>query len=388
MIAYRKTRKKHYLTPINRTAAVLKTFLWQILTIIACFFLITLLISAFSDRISPLTNVYVAYFGLFFPFILAFNILFFIVWLIFRKWKQVLVTFLVFIISWGAIRTYFPLHRKTKEIPENSIKILTYNVMRFESLKKHTKKTPNPILQYVIEQDPDIVCFQEFGTAKKSKTELLMTDILSALKNMPYHHIESLKFPYDSYTFGLAIFSKYPILSARKLSIDSEYNGAFVAELDIQGRKVTLINNHLESNKISADERSDYYNLTKDPNTQKLEILTHTMFQRLTPAFKLRAEQADLIADVIRENKNPYIIVCGDFNDTPISYARHKIKGELLDAFVESGSGMGISFNRNRFMFRIDYILHSINIKSYNCTVGKLKNSDHYPVWTYLHFEK
>jgi endonuclease/exonuclease/phosphatase family metal-dependent hydrolase len=147
-----------------------------------------------------------------------------------------------------------------------------------------------------------------------------------------------------------------------------------------------LINSHLESNKISDDERTDYYYLTKDPNKQKLENFTHMMFQRLTPAFKMRAKQAQVINQAIRENKNPYIIVCGDFNDTPISYARHTIKGDLEDAFVESGSGMGISFNRHRFFFRIDYILHSKNMKAYNCTVGKLKISDHYPVCTYLRF--
>jgi endonuclease/exonuclease/phosphatase family metal-dependent hydrolase len=366
---------------------LLKKIIRQILTIIAVFGLVILLIAAFSDRISPLTNVYVAYFGLFFPFILAFNVLFLFVWLIAKEWKRSLLTVLVLLLSWSSIHTYFSFHRKTKEIPEDCIKILTYNVMRFERLRKHTKESPNPILQYVIEQDPDIVCFQEFGTAKSGKKELLLTDILSALKNYPYHHIESLKFPYDSYTFGLAIFSKFPVLSTRKLPINSEYNGSFVTELDIRGKKLTLINNHLESNKISADERSDYYNLTRDPDTQKLETFTHTMFQRLTPAYKLRAVQADMIAGVVRESKNPYIIVCGDFNDTPVSYARHKIKGELLDAFVESGSGMGISFNRHRFLFRIDYILYSKNIKSYNCTVGKLKNSDHYPVWTYLHLE-
>jgi endonuclease/exonuclease/phosphatase family metal-dependent hydrolase len=142
----------------------------------------------------------------------------------------------------------------------------------------------------------------------------------------------------------------------------------------------------LESTKIAEDERSDYYNLTKEPDTQKLEAFTHTMFQRLTPAFKLRAKQADMISEVIKESKNPYIIVCGDFNDTPISYARHKIKVYLTDAFVESGSGMGITYNKHRFLFRIDYIFHSANMKAYNSTVGKLKNSDHYPVWTYLQF--
>jgi endonuclease/exonuclease/phosphatase family metal-dependent hydrolase len=100
----------------------------------------------------------------------------------------------------------------------------------------------------------------------------------------------------------------------------------------------------------------------------------------------MRANQAHVIDREIRESRNPYIVVCGDFNDTPISYAYRTIKGDLEDAFVESGSGMGISFNRYRFLFRIDYILHSKNMKAYNCTVGKLKVSDHYPVCTYLQF--
>jgi endonuclease/exonuclease/phosphatase family metal-dependent hydrolase len=108
------------------------------------------------------------------------------------------------------------------------------------------------------------------------------------------------------------------------------------------------------------------------------------MTKRLTPAYKARAVQAQILSQTIKENKNPYIIVCGDFNDTPISYARYKIKGNLRDAFVDSGFGLGITYNKYRFLFRIDYILHSSNIKSYNCTVGKLKDSDHYPLWCYL----
>ena len=157
-------------------------------------------------------------------------------------------------------------------------------------------------------------------------------------------------------------------------------------ELDINGKKVTLITAHLESNGIAAHERTEYYNFTNEPDRQKLENFTHMIFKRLTPAFRKRSAQARVLAYAIQENPNPYIIVCGDFNDTPISYTRRTIKGNLKDAFVESGRGMGISYNRHRFLFRIDYILHSKNMKAYNCTVGKLKTSDHYPVCTYLQF--
>jgi len=206
------------------------------------------------------------------------------------------------------------------------------------------------------------------------------------LEKYPYNHYHSLNFPNKNEIFGLAIFSRFPILSSRKVPYESSYNGSFITELDVNGKNVTLINNHLESNKLSEEERNNYYQMTKEMDTQSIDAFTQTLTKRLTPAFKERATQAQIISDIIKNEENPYIIVCGDFNDTPISYARHKIKGNLRDAFVDSGFGLGITYNKYRFLFRIDYIMHSENIKSYNCEVGDLKNSDHYPLWCYLQF--
>ena len=50
-----------------------------------------------------------------------------------------------------------------------------------------------------------------------------------------------------------------------------------------------------------------------------------------------------------------------------------------------SGKGLGISYNQNKFYFRIDNILISPNLKAYNCTVDRsIKASDHYPIWCYI----
>jgi endonuclease/exonuclease/phosphatase family metal-dependent hydrolase len=59
----------------------------------------------------------------------------------------------------------------------------------------------------------------------------------------------------------------------------------------------------------------------------------------------------------------------------------------LNDAFAESGQGLGVSFNQNKFYFRIDHILTSRNFRTYNCTVDRsISVSDHYPIWCYLEF--
>ena len=77
--------------------------------------------------------------------------------------------------------------------------------------------------------------------------------------------------------------------------------------------------------------------------------------------------------------------MCGDFNTSPISYAHRTIAEGLTDAFVESGFGLGISYHRNGFLFRIDNILISPDLQSYRCTVdSRIKNSDHYPIWCYV----
>jgi endonuclease/exonuclease/phosphatase family metal-dependent hydrolase len=354
----------------------------RILNVLA---LVVLLMAAFSDFISPFRTVIFSYLGLFFPLIFLFNLALFFFWLFTEHWKTAGLNFLVFLVCINAIHTYFPIHAETKNVPEGCIKILTYNVMRFGRQDKKSKKESNKILRYIRENDADIVCIQEFGALRSgSNTRLTEKDIIVALNKYPYHNISGLKFPYPDETFGVAIFSKYPILSVRKVPYESEYNGSIICELAVRGEKVTLINNHLESNKLSYEERNNYYQMTQDPDSRSLDVFTKMMTKRLTPAYRLRALQAQIISKMIAENTNPYIIVCGDFNDTPISYARRKIKGNLRDAFVDSGCGLGITYNRYRFLFRIDYILHSSNIKSYNCTVGKLRDSDHFPVWCYL----
>jgi len=364
----------------------LKKFFRIILYTLNAIALAGLLLSAFSGYVSPQRFIIFAYLGLFFPFILVANIAVFIVWLLFKQWKPALMHLVVFFICGGAIYAYCPLHSKSKEIPTDAIKILTYNVMRFNNMKKDNPKgdSPNKILQYIMESDADIVCIQEFGVTGGGDNFLGVDYVINTLSKYPYHNIPRMRYPFRNQIFDLAVFSKFPILSFQKVLYESDYNESYAFELDIRGKRVTLINNHLESNKLTDEERSNYYQITKEPDTQSLNDFTQIMSKRLTPAFKTRAEQAEIVSQTISENKNPYIIVCGDFNDTPISYARYKIKGNLRDAFSDSGFGLGITYNKYRFLFRIDYILHSDNIKSYNCTVGKLNSSDHYPLWCYL----
>lgn len=99
-----------------------------------------------------------------------------------------------------------------------------------------------------------------------------------------------------------------------------------------------------------------------------------------------RAEQADLIAKHIK-NCNYPVILCGDFNDVPMSYTYHTIANSLTDAFRKSGNGVGATYTGTYMPFRIDFILYSKGLKAVDYKTGNISLSDHYPVSSTLQVE-
>ncbi|MDH6304969.1 endonuclease/exonuclease/phosphatase family metal-dependent hydrolase [Parabacteroides sp. PF5-5] len=340
-----------------------------------------LIVSAYSDYVSPNRSLFFSYIGLIFPFICLMNACFLVYWIILHQWKFLLIGVIAFVVCWKPVRSYFPLHIKSKPVPEEGvIKVLTYNVMGF-AYKDHTKEEPNEIVRYIINSEADIVCLQECHINKSKITEKKLNN---ALGMYPYHSFV----PLQSKNWGLAVYSKFPILKSRKIEYGSEYNGSAVHELDINGKSMTLINNHLESFKLTMDDKTRYSDFIKGVGPETFDELKGTIQRKLGPAFLIRAKQARIIADEIQRAKSDYLLVCGDFNDTPVSYAHRKIQGSLLDAFAESGRGLGVTYNQNFFWFRIDHILYSANMQAINCRVGHVKYSDHYPVYCYLKLEE
>lgn len=342
---------------------------------------VLLILSAFSDRVSPETSVAFSYLGLLFPILCALNLCFVLYWIFLNSWKSLLISICGFAICWGPVKRYFPFHFKQEVPKEEVIKVLTYNVMGF-GYKNHSKDKPNEILEYIAKSDADIVCIQEFYASKSTK-HLTASQIYKALKKYPYRSIFYFKRA-KNHNLGIAVFSKYKISKSRRVKYASLGNGSSVHELDIKGKKLTLINNHLESFKLTMDDKSKYFAFIKTLDPEELDVLKGSVGQKLGSAFTIRAEQAVAVAKEIKSAEGDYVLVCGDFNDTPISYAHRTIQGDLDDAFVKSGQGMGVTYNQNFFWFRIDNILHSKNITPINCTVDNVSYSDHYPLWTYL----
>ena len=343
-------------------------------------FILLLIAAAYSPYIDPTVHPIRSCLGLAFPVFLLTNIGFLLFWLLIRQYKVALLPLAGLLLCYGQIRTYFPINFHTDHLPEESLKILSYNVMHFNSGKKENGE--NAILTYLQNSGADILCIQEFTA--HSSPHLTQKEIDRALHDYPYRHIDRLGSS-DISANNIACYSKYPILSAQRLNYVSDCNGSMIYELKVGKDTLMLINNHLESNKLTAEDKQVYTGMLTDPKKEKMKSGARLLLGKLGEASAIRGPQADAVAKAVRTSKHAKVIVCGDFNDTPISYARRVIGQHMNDAFTQSGQGLGISYNQNRFYFRIDHILVSKNLRTYNCTVDRsIKDSDHYPIWCYV----
>ncbi len=354
-------------------------FIQKLILLVNLLFVVLFIFTAYSPMLNPTTYPILSCAGLAFPIFLLINLSFFLFWL-FIKVKFTLLPLLGFLICLAPIKNYLPIHFKTKSPPEQHLKILSYNVMGFDRLIKENGE--NPILNYLKESKADIICVQEYQVSTNKKY-LTQEDINEALKDYPFHKIN--KVGATNSGNQVACFSKYPIISEKTINNQTDYNGSIKYELAIGEDTLTVINNHLESNKLTKADKEVYEGMIREPEAKRVKQGLSHLVRKLAEASTIRSQQVDTLAKEIENVKHYPLIFCGDFNDSPISYTLYSFRKLLTDTFVQSGHGLGISYNQNKFFFRIDHILVSKELKAYQCTVDQtIENSDHYPIWCYI----
>ena len=133
------------------------------------------------------------------------------------------------------------------------------------------------------------------------------------------------------------------------------------ADIAVKDDTLRVFNLHLHSTTIRKTD-SNYIENHEYMNDEESEEQIKSMVARLTENNKLRAAQVDTITQIIAASPYP-VIVCGDFNDTPISYTYRKMSRRMRDSYREQGRGYAHSYRGFFDMLRIDYILCSKNFE-------------------------
>ena len=302
---------------------------------------------------------------LFLPMMLILNVIYFIYWGIQFK-RQILLPALVLLLGITFINKFYKFSKK--DLPEevSDFTVLSYNVRLFNKFEWSDKETvPIEISDFVKENNPDILCIQEFSNAKDFD-----------YKRYQYKYILSKG---DKIKTGQAIFSKFKIIDEGEVVFPNSNNNVIFADIKKGKDTIRIYSIHLQSIKITPDvnEINDDINGMDQKKSQR-------MFKRMSTAFKEQQLQAEIIMEHKNNCKYP-IIICGDMNNSAFSYVYRVIRGDLQDSFEEAGSGFGKTYDFKYYPARIDYIFadKSIKVKNFKNFI-EIVDSDHFPIMARL----
>ena len=266
---------------------------------------------------------------------------------------------------------------------------MSYNVRNFDLYNwSGNKATRSDIMKLIREENPDIICFQEYYT---DDNEFRDTEYLRDSLGYRHHY---MRVTFDKMAkkdgsksnnhmqWGLAIFSRYEIRDRGLVQLgQASANQCMYADLQVGARLLRVYNTHLQSIHLGYDDYDTIEELSANQSTSwhKLKNILRKM-KRATAA---RAHQARTLQDALSQYDG-HKILCGDFNDAPVSYTYPTISRGMQDAFVERGCGFGSSFATRPGIFRIDFMLTDQSISIYSCRTLDRRLSDHYPIVTTL----
>lgn len=354
----------------------MRNFLKKIVLIVNILLALFLILAYLSANINPATSWIFAFIALSYPIMLFLNIIFIIWWLLFRKWYFLISLFSI-LLGWQALRSTFQFNFKSPEATGKTLKVATYNVRLFNYYQWNKDTSAwQRIVDYIHTESPDIVCFQEFITLPGTHHDL--ENLKRRMAPLSYTHVYYTDRVRGKLNFGMATFSRYPIIHKKMIDFKESLNGSISSDIIVDDDTIRVYNCHLQSIRLRKDYNDLLDSLIFNYSDKQLDELKDISV-RMKQAFIRRAEQVQTLKDDIRTSPYP-VIICGDFNDTPVSYTYRNMSENLKDAFIESGTGIGTTFRGNFPYVRIDYVLYSPYFTSNYYKIKKVRWSDHYPL--------
>lgn len=247
------------------------------------------------------------------------------------------------------------------------VRIVTYNIAHGRGLNpiqgttgvarlKHNLRRIGDLL---MELDPDVVALQEIDQKSRWAGNFDQLDYLSRYTGMPYSvfGIHNRREGLMNLAYGNGLLSKHPILVSETVSFGQQQvgeKGFIFAELDLNGRRLPIVNLHLHYRSKSR-----------------------------------RFKQLDMLLDFLREKRRAHSgewpalpIVCGDFNtpqtssDVTAALGRHL---QDMGAYTLHPR-KGRTFPSPLPVRLLDFVFVPPQATTPFCRVVNSKLSDHRPV--------
>jgi endonuclease/exonuclease/phosphatase family metal-dependent hydrolase len=308
---------------------------------------------------------------------LVLNVLFLLYWLFKRSWAA-LVPVLVIGVCWDYYQRGLTMNVGERPVSEeeNRVQVLTFNVRVFntyEHLRDTAFTSSKGIINFVARHPADVILLQEYYNDPNSK--IFSTEEQIGAGQGKESFVSSILTNKDGSEFGLAIFSRYPILHRDRIRFDHQsINHAMFADIKVHSDTIRVYNVHLQS--MSIDDGA----VAAALRGEQVRREGKTIFKRLRGGFLARSGQVDTLLAHIASSPYP-VVVGGDMNDIPWSYTYESFTHQLTNAFQELGTGWGTTYNGQIPFLRIDHQFYSDRLHPYQITIHKeMPYSDHLPM--------
>ena len=187
------------------------------------------------------------------------------------------------------------------EAPEGAIKVLSYNVRLFGLYDDPSGAQKNGIFNFIRKESPDIACFQEYFKQDKPTTFETFDSLNAIIKTVDFHE-RSAHRRRGRKNFGIAIFSKYKMISKGDITFDNQgemdFNYCIYADIVTQKDTFRIYNVHLQSIRLT------------EPGSKAKEHIVSTIKEsgvKLRNAYLKRAGQSRKVLSHIQ--KSPSLLL-------------------------------------------------------------------------------
>ena len=373
---------------------------------------ILLMLSGFVPTISPETNSWLPLLGLAFPVFFALMVVAFFYWLLQGKWRSLFALSCLLLnlgqaslyIQWNHLNAETqgiknasnglenkqegdgPVNKEALDMNAKKLKIITYNTQLFGLYQNessvdivNTEYMPamDSFLQVLKKENADVVCLQEVY----AKAGGLKALALFLKAEGGYDHSQTYTLS-ERRPYGMIVLSKYAIKRWKPLPLGSNTgNMAMWFDIEIpseyaflRNAQIRIYNLHLQSFRFA---KKDFEVMQKQKEQKEIDLEgSKGIISRLRLGYQRRAQQVGIVKQSVLNCDLPKVI-CGDFNDIPVSYSYRQLSAGMRDAFVEAGRGLETTYKGSMPSFRIDYVLFDNPMRALNYKSIKEVPSDH-----------
>lgn len=331
-----------------------------------------LVISGWSGYLYVSSFPVISFAGMIFTPLFFLNLAFALFWAIFhsrKAWYSIAAICLTAVPAWRLC----PLNitGNPSDSSDRQISLLSYNTREY-GMGDNGGSGSDEVFRFIGETGADIICLQESGGRQFADARRRDKDFLPSHK-------------YSCSGRSELIVSRWPILQWEEVMFENSWNGALHCLILHGADTISVYDCHFQSTGLKSADIRDYSTMVEHPKDSIDYEKSIAMLRKLSHAATMRAGQAEEMAALIDADRSRYIILCGDFNDTPLSYSHRIIGRRLTDVYVKSGFGPGHTYSHEKVRYRIDHVFCSSSIIPLKSKVDKsIDRSDHYPVISYL----